>query len=47
MNGKAKVKSALLAIGEGAETQWLPKALPGKAYRIKVRPVVTVFEIYS
>ncbi|KAL8292641.1 hypothetical protein RQP46_001253 [Phenoliferia psychrophenolica] len=29
-----KVKVALLAIGEGAEAAWLPKALPGKAYRV-------------
>ena len=32
-----KVKVALPAIGEGAEAAWLPKALPGKAYRVMVR----------
>ncbi|BGP51199.1 hypothetical protein JCM10450v2_007128 [Rhodotorula kratochvilovae] len=30
-----KVHVALLAIGEGAETEWLPKVLPGKAYMVR------------
>lgn len=37
MDGTAKVKCAMIAIGEGAEAEWLPKALPGRAYRVKVR----------
>lgn len=31
----SKVHVALLAIGEGAETTWLPKVLPGKAYTVR------------
>lgn len=34
MEGNPKVKCALIAIGEGAEATWLPKALPGKAHRV-------------
>ncbi|GAA5909649.1 hypothetical protein JCM8208_003837 [Rhodotorula glutinis] len=30
-----KVHVALLAIGEGAETAWLPKVLPGKAFTVR------------
>lgn len=35
MDGNSKVKVSLIAIGEGAEATWLPKALPGRAYRVK------------
>ncbi|KAM0790964.1 hypothetical protein ACM66B_004269 [Microbotryomycetes sp. NB124-2] len=34
MNANAKVKTALVAIGEGAEVTWLPKVLPGQAHRV-------------
>lgn len=27
--------SSLIAIGEGAEAEWLPTALPGQAHRVK------------
>ena len=30
-----KVHVALLAIGEGAETTWLPQVLPGKAFTVR------------
>ncbi|GAA6044030.1 hypothetical protein JCM8097_004313 [Rhodosporidiobolus ruineniae] len=30
-----KVRACLVAIGEGAESEWLPKALPGKVFRCK------------
>lgn len=36
MNTNPKVKCSLIAIGEGAEAEWLPKALPGKAFRVVV-----------
>ena len=35
MNSNPKVKTALIAIGEGAEAAWLPTVLPGRAYRVK------------
>ncbi|GAA5962669.1 hypothetical protein JCM21900_006763 [Sporobolomyces salmonicolor] len=35
LNRNAKVKSNLIAIGEGGECEWLPKVLPGKAFRVK------------
>ncbi|GAA5867426.1 hypothetical protein JCM1840_002135 [Sporobolomyces johnsonii] len=35
LNRHAKVKSNLVAIGEGGECEWLPKALPGQAFRVK------------
>lgn len=35
MNSNAKVSTSLIAIGEGAEAEWLPRALPGKAHRVK------------
>lgn len=35
MNSNPKVKSALIAIGEGAEAVWLPRALPGRAHRVQ------------
>lgn len=35
MNSNPKVKVNLIAIGEGAEAEWLPKALPGRAFRVK------------
>ncbi|BGP10994.1 hypothetical protein JCM10049v2_006888 [Rhodotorula toruloides] len=31
----SKVHTSLIAIGEGAESEWLPKVLPGKAFRVK------------
>ncbi|KAK4700971.1 von Willebrand factor A domain-containing protein 8, partial [Phenoliferia sp. Uapishka_3] len=34
MSSNPKVKVSLIAIGEGAEAAWLPKALPGQAYRV-------------
>ncbi|KAM0756043.1 hypothetical protein T439DRAFT_283415 [Meredithblackwellia eburnea MCA 4105] len=34
MDSNPKVKCSLIAIGEGAEAAWLPKALPGRAYRV-------------
>lgn len=43
MEGNAKVKCAMIAIGEGAEAEWLPKVLPGKAYRVKVRTCSLLF----
>lgn len=36
MESNQKVKCSLIAIGEGAEVTWLPKVLPGKAYRVVV-----------
>ncbi|GAA5845377.1 hypothetical protein JCM3766R1_006337 [Sporobolomyces carnicolor] len=35
LNRNAKVSASLIAIGEGGECEWLPKLLPGKAYRVK------------
>lgn len=35
MTSNSKVKTSLIAIGEGAEASWLPSALPGRAYRVK------------
>jgi hypothetical protein len=35
MGGNPKVKCSLIAIGEGAEAAWLPKALPGRAFAVK------------
>lgn len=29
------VKCALIAIGEGAESTWIPRELPGRGYRVK------------
>lgn len=34
MEANPKVKTALVAFGEGAEATWLPTALPGKAHRV-------------
>jgi hypothetical protein len=31
----SKVHVALLGIGEGAETEWLPTVLPGKAFCVR------------
>ncbi|BGP19567.1 hypothetical protein JCM10213_000167 [Rhodosporidiobolus nylandii] len=31
----SSVRASLIAIGEGAECEWLPKELPGKAFRVK------------
>ncbi|CAH7688707.1 AAA domain-containing protein [Phakopsora pachyrhizi] len=35
MNRNEKVKTGLIAIGEGNEAEWLPKVLPYKAYQVK------------
>ncbi|KAK4055403.1 hypothetical protein OIO90_003241 [Microbotryomycetes sp. JL221] len=35
LNSNPKVKTSLIAIGEGAEVEWLPKVLPGQAHRVK------------
>lgn len=35
MGGNPKVKCSLIAIGEGAEAAWLPKALPGRAFAVR------------
>lgn len=35
MNSNPKVKTALIAIGEGAEAAWLPTVMPGRAFRVK------------
>ncbi|TFK52963.1 hypothetical protein OE88DRAFT_1733940 [Heliocybe sulcata] len=34
MNRNTKVHSALICIGEGAEATWIPKLLPGRAFRV-------------
>ncbi|KAF7790654.1 hypothetical protein EIP86_001610 [Pleurotus ostreatoroseus] len=34
MTRQPKVKTALICIGEGAETTWIPKYLPGHGYRV-------------
>ena len=35
MNGHAKVKTSLVAIGEGANSAWLLDALPGRAHLVR------------
>ncbi|KAF9495262.1 hypothetical protein BDN71DRAFT_1447943 [Pleurotus eryngii] len=35
MNLRPKVHTALICIGEGAESTWVTKALPGKAFRVE------------
>ncbi|GAA5999420.1 hypothetical protein JCM5350_001970, partial [Sporobolomyces pararoseus] len=35
LNRNTKVATSLIAIGEGAECEWLARSLPGKAYRVK------------
>ncbi|GAA6012821.1 hypothetical protein JCM10207_005374 [Rhodosporidiobolus poonsookiae] len=35
LNRNSKVRTSLVAIGEGAESEWLPRALPGKAWRVR------------
>jgi len=34
MNKDPKVHTALVCIGDGAETTWVTKALPGRAFRV-------------
>ncbi|KAF9485607.1 hypothetical protein BDN70DRAFT_847463 [Pholiota conissans] len=34
MNHNAKVNTALICIGEGAEASWVTKSLPGRAFRV-------------
>ncbi|KDQ56692.1 hypothetical protein JAAARDRAFT_207783 [Jaapia argillacea MUCL 33604] len=34
MNRDPKVKTALICIGEGAESSWIPKNFPGRAFRV-------------
>ncbi|SCZ96734.1 BZ3500_MvSof-1268-A1-R1_Chr4-1g06667 [Microbotryum saponariae] len=35
MTSNSKVKVSLVAIGEGAESEWLPKVLPGRCHAVK------------
>ncbi|SCV74430.1 BQ2448_8069 [Microbotryum intermedium] len=35
MTSNPKVKVSLVAIGEGAESEWLPKVLPGRCHAVK------------